>query len=148
MVLALPLPAAELPEKIRKFGDPDAPEAARAMAARGLVPVKGDELVTLLVQLAADRSEKIGPAARETLTKLPDGVLAAACKSALHPAILDGLVDHVRSQPELLGELAGNRALDSETMARIARSADEQLCERIAVDQERLLAAPAIIEAL
>ncbi len=144
----LPLPKDELPEKIRRFGDPDAPGPAKVMAAKGLVPVRGDELVTLLVQLSADRDGDVAEAARATLAGVPENALAAACAGALHPAILDGLVDHVRDWPALLGNLAANRATPDDTVVRIARSADEQTCERIATDQQRLLATPTIIEAL
>lgn len=144
--LTLPLPKEELPEKLRRFGDPAAPAAARTLAAKGLVPVKGEELVTLLVHLAADA--EVGAEAKATLAKLPDTVLHAACVAALHPAILDGLVDHVIGKRDMLEELAANRAAADDTIARIARSCDERMCERIAEDQQRLLAAPQIIEAL
>lgn len=146
--MSLPLPRDELPEKIRRFGDPSAPAAAKAMAAKGLLPVRGDDLVTLLVQLAADPDETVSRTAATTLAGLPEGVLEAACKAALHPAILDGLATHVGGRPALLGELAQNRAAPDETLVRIARTADELTCERIATDQQRLLGAPAIIEAL
>jgi hypothetical protein len=148
LTLTLPLPKDELPEKVRRFGDPAAPKPAKAMAAKGLVPVKGEELVTLLVQLAADADEGVSDAARATLAGMPEGVLEAACGAALHPAILDGLVAHVFERPPLLDALAANRAADDDTVARIARTAGERTCERIATDQERLLAAPQIIEAL
>lgn len=144
--MTLPLPKDELPEKIRRFGDPNAKAPAKAMAAKGLVPVRGDELVTLLVQLAADPD--VASVARETLAGLPQGVLEAACRAPLHPAILEGLSEHVRERPALLAELAANRALPDPALARIAASADERTCERIATDQQRLLAAPEIIEAL
>lgn len=144
----LPLPKDELPEKIRRFADPAAPAAAKAMAAKGLVPVKGDDLVSLLVQLAHDADEQVARAAAATLGDLPEGVLHAACRAPLHAAILDGLAEIVRDRQALLEEIAANRAASDETLVRIARSADERTCERIAVDQQRLLAAPAIIEAL
>ncbi|MCZ7683285.1 MAG: hypothetical protein M5U28_32595 [Sandaracinaceae bacterium] len=144
----LPLPKDELPEKIRRFADPAAPAAARAMAAKGLVPVKGEDLVSLLVQLAHDPEAEIASAATATLGGLPEGVLEAACRAALHAAILDGLAELVRDRQPLVEEICANRATSDETLARIARTADERTCERIAVDQQRLLAAPAIIEAL
>lgn len=144
----LPLPHDQLPEKIRRFADPAAPTAAKTMAAKGLVPVRGDDLVTLLVLLARDEDDQVAGTAKATLGGLPDGVLHGACRAPLHPAILDGLADHVAKQQPLLEELAANRATPDETLVRIARSADERTCERIATDQQRLLAAPEIIEAL
>src|SRR5690606_25206041 len=103
--MSLPLPRDELPERLRRFGHPSAPTAAKAMAAKGLIPVRGDELVTLLVQLGADPDETVSSSARATLAGLPEGVLAAACKAPLHPAILDGLAGHVQGREDLLGEL-------------------------------------------
>ncbi len=144
----LPLPSSELPEKIRRFADPAAPLPARTMAAKGLVPVKGEDLVTLLLQLASDPEPDVASTARETLASVPDTMVEAACGAALHPAILDALVDHVEDRPALLEELVANRALDVRTLARIARTAPDRVCERIATDQQRLLAAPEVIEAL
>jgi hypothetical protein len=144
----LPLPAAELPESIRKFGDPAAPAPARTMAARGLVPVKGHDLITLLVQLANDPTESIASAAGESLAKVPDGVLHAACEAPLHRAILDDLARRFRDEPEALSRIAQNHATGDATIAAIAHSCDEEMCEIIAVNQQRLLGAPDIIEAL
>ena len=58
----LPLPLAELPESLHRFADPKAPGPARLMAAKGLVPIKGGDLVTLMVQLASDADANIASA--------------------------------------------------------------------------------------
>jgi len=49
----LPIPIDAVPEPLRRFADPNGPTPARMMAARGMVPVKGGDLVLLLVQLTA-----------------------------------------------------------------------------------------------
>jgi len=118
------------------------------MAAKGLVPVKGADLVTLLVQLAADSDEGVREAARGTLSGLPDEVLAPAVSADLHPEIIDALVRYVRDNQPLLEELAANRATPHATIARIAKQCDVKTAERIATDQVRLLEHPEIIEAL
>jgi len=146
--MTLPLPTEELPEKIRRFGATDAPAPAKTMAAKGLVPVKGEDLVTLLVQPAADPDEQVRAAAAGTLGGLPEAVLEGACRAELHPLILDGLVEHVRDRQPLLEELVANRTTPDETVARVAKWAGERTCERIATDQTRLLAHPRIIEGL
>ncbi|MCA9609665.1 MAG: hypothetical protein KC619_28900 [Myxococcales bacterium] len=146
--MALPIPKDELPEKIRRFGDPSAPTPARTMAAKGLVPVKGTDLVTLLVQLSADPDEGVRSAADGTLRGLPDEVLRPAVAAPLHPAILDGLVRYVRGNAPLLEELAANRSTPDATVVKIAKQCDVNVAERIATDQERLLEHPEIIEAL
>ena len=146
--LSLPLPAEELPEGLRRFGDPNGPAPARAMAARGLVPVKGADLVTLLVQLSADSDATIAKSARDTLGGVPDGVLIGACSAALHPAILDGLVRQVIDRDDALSKLAQNPALADDTLIHLARNASENITEIIAVNQQRLLGVPKVIEAL
>lgn len=146
--MQLPLSEEELPETIRRFGSPSAPTPAKTMAAKGLVPVRGEDLVTLLVQLGADADNGVREAAEITLRGLPETVLVAACSAALHPAILDGLFRTVRDRQPLLEELAANRATPDETVAKIARFCDVKTSERIATNQERMLLFPAIIEAL
>lgn len=143
----LPLPLDALPEGLRRFADPAGPAPARMMAARGALPVSGADMVTLLAQLSADADEAVAAAARQSLGKLPENVVVPACDAALHPSILDALVDYV-SLPAALERLAANDATADSTMARLAARADEMLGERIATNEERLLRAPRIIEAL
>jgi len=147
-LMSLPLPASELPDGIRRFGDPKAPGPARMMAAKGLVPVKGGDLVTLLVQLGADHDKNIADPASDTLKGLPEGVLHAACSAQLHVAILDGLADHFKSRDDILERLVMNQGAGDYTIERIALYCSESISEAIAVNQQRILAAPKIIEAL
>jgi hypothetical protein len=145
---ALPLAKDDLPESIRRFGDPAAPERARAMAARGLVPLKGTDLVMLLLQLSADPVAAIAESARNTLAGLPEEVLANACEAPLPPVFLDALSDWVRDREELLELVVGNPGLPDEALVRIARGASQRITERIALNEQRLLQVPAVIEAL
>src|SRR5690349_13165943 len=101
----LPLPIEELPASIRRFCDPTAPAAARTMAARGLVPVKGAELVTMLVQLAASSEELIATSAHDSSGKLPAAMSVSAASAAMHPSILDGLATHAAGQREVIEAL-------------------------------------------
>jgi hypothetical protein len=144
----LPLTVDQLPEGVRKFARPDAPGPARTMAAKGLVPIKGADLVTVLVQLSADAEPAVAEAAAKTLEGLPAEVMLSACESELHPSILDGLARRFERNDEALERLIPNRATADATVARIAGRCSEQVAELIATNQQRLLAAPAIIEAL
>lgn len=148
MIPALPLPASELPEAIRRFGDPNAPAPARTMAARGLVPVKGSDLVTLVTQLTKDADETVAAAAKKTLAGLPDAVLLAACAAPLHAAILDGLADAFERRDDVVERLVLNVATADMTVERLAKHCSESISEAIAVNQQRILRAPKIIEAL
>jgi hypothetical protein len=146
-VLTLPLPLEALPEGLRRFASPDAPERARQAAAKGLVPLKGADLVALLLQLAADSAEAIASAARASFDGLPPAVLEGALDAPIHPAFLDRLADVVTTG-EHLERIVANPATADGTVARIARTCSERVAERIAVNEQRVLAAPQIIESL
>ena len=144
----LPLPVEQVPQSIRKFVDPAAPGPARAMAARGMVPVRGGDQVMLLLQLAADPDAALAKSAGESLDKLPDNVLQPAAESALGASFLDALAERFREREEVLERLAANPALDDGTLEWIALRCSERVSERIAVNEQRLLGAPRVIEAL
>ncbi len=144
----LPLPLAELPQSLHRFADPKAPGAARLMAAKGLVPIKGGDLVTLMCQLAADPDGGIASAAESTLSGLPENVLLTAAKAELPPAVLEALARRFGHSEPLLEALAMNHATPDEAIVFIARAASEHVCEVIATNQKRLLNEPSIIETL
>jgi hypothetical protein len=146
---ALPLAKEDLPESIRRFADPNAPTPAKMMAAKGLVPVKGAALVTVLCQLSADDDDVVGRAATESLAGLPDAVLLPACEADdLHTAVIDALADTFRTKDPVLERLIQNPNTANSTLARIARVCSERMSELIAVNQQRLIGAPLIVEAL
>jgi hypothetical protein len=144
----LPLAVEELPPSIRKFCDPQAPAAARTMAARGMVPIKGPEQVMLLLQLSADGDAAVAKSAAQTLDKFPDATLHTAAEAELPPSFLDRLAEHFREREDVLERLAANVAVESGTLEWIALRGSERVSERIAVNEQRLLGAPRVIEAL
>jgi len=144
----LPLPLTALPQGIQRFCDPKGPTAARVMAAKGLVPVRGNDQVFLLAQLAADDTPEVKSTAKKTLAGLPDAVVLPAAEAALPAAVLGMLADMFGDHQEVLTRVAGNPATHDHTVEQIARGAGESLCERIAVNEARLIKAPRIIEAL
>ena len=144
----LPLPLSSLPQALQRFCDPNGPMPARMMAAKGLVPVRGSDQITLLAQLAHDATAEVKAAADKTLRALPEPVLLPACEAPLPAAVLDLLADLFDSNQEMAARLVANNATHDTTVERIARGAGELLAERIAVNETRLLGAPRIIEAL
>ena len=74
-------------------------------------------------------------------------MLQAGCDAALPPAVLHFLTS-VFKKDDLLGRLVANNATLDVTVEEIARFSSESLSERIAVNEQRLLRAPTIIEAL
>jgi hypothetical protein len=144
----LPLPLDALPAAIQRFCDPKGPTPARMMAAKGLVPVRGHDQVTMLAQLASDQTPELRDAATRTLKGLPPNVLHPSCEAALPAPVLELLVDLFPTTHEVLERVVTNANTHDLTLERIARSATEVLCERMAVNEARLMTAPRIIEAL
>jgi hypothetical protein len=143
----LPVPLDRLPASIQRFCNPQGPAQARVMAAKGLVPVKGNDQVMLLAQLAHDADEPVRNAALESLLKLPETVIQSACEAPLLPEMLHFLGRTLKHE-EQLGRLVANQATHDATVADVARGCSERIAERIAVNEQRLLRAPEIIEAL
>jgi hypothetical protein len=143
----LPLPLDQLPAAIQRFCDPSGPLPARMMAAKGLVPVKGLDQITMLAQLCADAEAQVRDTALDSLRKLPDNVVGPACDAALLPAVLH-LLGRTLKNEELIGRLVANPATSDSTVEEIARVCTERISERISVNESRLLGAPLIIEAL
>lgn len=144
----LPLALDALPATIQRFCDPKGPTPMRLMAAKGLVPVKGHEQVLMLAQLTADETSDVRDAAKKTLSNMPENVRRPACTAVLPNGVLDVLADLFVNDVECQVLVAANDATHHTTIERLARGASEQLAERIAVNEERLLLAPTIIEAL
>jgi hypothetical protein len=144
----LPLPLEELPETVRRFCDTSGPAPMRMMAARGGVPVMGNDLVTMLAQLSADPDAEVKKAALETLSGLPDEVLLPACQGDLHQSVLGFLAEQKKDDDNTLLLIVANSKTADITVERTASGASEQVCERIAINEQRLLNAPKIIEAL
>ena len=115
----LPIPIDAVPERLRRFADPNGPSPARMMAARGMVPVKGGDLVLLLVQLTADTDTAVSKSAGDTLQELPEGVLLPACEEDLHPAVFHEVALRFSTNDEVLARLAQNHAVADATIAKI-----------------------------
>jgi len=118
------------------------------MAARGMVPLKGADLLVVLVQLAHASEESLANAAKQTLRGLPESVVASGAVGLEIPAILDGLVDVCGDREAVVEAIVQNHGAADETVARIARMCSEHLGEVIATNQQRILSAPAILESL
>jgi hypothetical protein len=142
-----PAPIESLPEAAQKALK--GPPPLRMMVARGMAPLPPVALVAALYALAHDADEKLATAARDTLGKLPKPVLDGALASAeAPPALLDYLATRLEDQRDVVERIVQHAAVPPDTVARLASRADEALCELIATNEQRLLAHPAIIEAL
>ncbi|MGI9107777.1 MAG: hypothetical protein ACR2G4_16190 [Pyrinomonadaceae bacterium] len=127
-----------------------APQMARLMAARGLLPLAADELLEVLVTLRTDDDREIVEAATESLAAQPaETLLAVASANETSPAVLAYLAGRANAQREVYEAVALNVGTPDEAIAALAAAtADGSLLELISVNQQRLIRAPAIIEAM
>jgi hypothetical protein len=135
-----PIPLNELPESLRKFCDPSGPPPGRMIAAKGLVPLKPADLLTVSYQLSFDQDEQIRAAAQERCTSLPENILDAR--------VLDFFADKYFRKERIIQIILLNRATADETVAKCAKKSNENISEIIATNEQRLLRYPSIIENL
>ncbi len=123
---------------------------ARLMAARGMLPLAGDELLEVLVTLRADADQEIVAAADETLhTQTAEMLLEVAQANATSPAVLSYLAGRADVQTEIHEAVTLNAGTPDAAIAVLALSTtDGALLELITINQQRLIRAPDIIEAV
>lgn len=127
-----------------------APPQARMAAARGLLPLAQEELLQLLVALRADADEGVARAADETLSAQETSALSAAASAAETPppvlAYLATRADLGRAAQEAV---ALNISTPDDAIVELARATHEgAVLEVISINQQRLIRAPQIIDAV
>jgi regulator of extracellular matrix RemA (YlzA/DUF370 family) len=127
-----------------------APAAARLAAARGLLPLPQADLLEALVHLSADNDPNVAGAAQSTLkSQQPADLLSVAKSSDAAPAVLGHLASLPNADRDLHEAVTGNSNTPDEAIAMLARlTADASLIEFITLNQQRLIRAPAIIDAI
>ena len=127
-----------------------APQPARMAAARGMLPVPQDVLLELLVALRADSDESVARAAEETLAGQDAAtLLSVAAAQETAPAVLSYLAERPGLAREVQESLALNSSTPDEAVAALARSTQEgAVLDLVSLNQQRLIRAPAIIDAV
>ena len=127
-----------------------APQPARMAAARGMLPVPQDVLLELLVALRADSDEEVARAADETLAgQDATTLLSIASAHETAPAVLSYLAERPGLAREVQESLALNASTPDEAVAALARvTAEGPVLELVSLNQQRLIRAPAIIDAV
>jgi hypothetical protein len=127
-----------------------APAQARAMAARGLLPLAAEDLLEVLVALRADPEAEIAEAAEGTLGEQTGDVLLGAAQSAdASPRVLAYLARLPAADREVHEAVVLNERTPAEAVADLAAATREgPLLELISINQQRMIRAPAIIEAV
>ena len=128
----------------------NAPPAARLAAARGLLPLPQTDLLEALVHLGADNNPDIAHAAQSTLDgQQPQDLLSVAMADDAAPAVLGYLASLSSARRELQEAVASNPNTPDDAIAMLARiTADASLLEFITLNQQRLIRAPGIIDAI
>jgi hypothetical protein len=127
-----------------------APQPARLAAARGMLPLQQNELLEILVALADSNDAEISAAAKETLkSETEEDLLIAASAEDTPPSVLAWLA----TQPDATVKLYEATILNANTpdaaLAKLAtETAHGPLLELIGINQQRLVRAPEIIEAI
>jgi len=140
----IPFDRLGIPEAHRKAVVPDAPERARLAAAKGLLPVKPHELISMAYVLTGDPDPKISAAALNTLTSLPESKLVGAISQDTHPKILELLVENRSGDQSFLERTLSIRNINDRTACLVAFHARGGVIEAVVANQERLLTTPAI----
>lgn len=127
-----------------------APQAARMAAARGMLPLAQGDLLEALVALRESDNAEIASAAATTLGEQDaESLLAVAQTLETAPAVLGFLATRADLGRAVHEAVTLHRNTPDEAIALLAgMTADGGLLELIIVNQQRLIRAPAIIEAI
>ncbi len=147
LLLLEPLRIDSLSPGVQKLLAGTAP--AKAMAAKGLAPLRPADLVVIAYQLSFDADETLKAAGLAAPTVLPDRILAAAFAEPLPPVVIHFFaqrIDPSRSEP--IEKILYNRATANDTFVVLASKVNEREAEIIFQNEERFLKCSAILEAL
>jgi hypothetical protein len=126
-----------------------APQPARLAAARGMLPLPQNDLLEVLVALSTSDNEEIASAATETLGEQEPGEMLIAAKGDdTSPTVLTYIATHAGTR-ELHEAIILNSKTPDQALATLAQQTPEgSLIELIALNQQRLVRFPNIIEAI
>ncbi len=127
-----------------------APQAARLAAARGMLPLAQGDLLEALVALRESGDSEIAKAAAATLGEQePEGLLTVAQAQETAPSVLGFLATRADLGRAVHEAVTLHPGTPDEAIALLAgMTADGELLELMTVNQQRLIRAPAIIEAV
>lgn len=135
---------------VRAILDGSAPQQATLAAASGLLPLPQADLLEVLVALRQSDNSEIAEAANETLASQETDDLLTAAKSTETPStVLDYLATVSSGNSQLHEAVVLNAHTSDQAIATLAGSTSEgALLELIALNQQRLVRFPTIIDAI
>ncbi len=127
-----------------------APQPARLAAARGLLPLPQNDLLEVLVALANGDDVELKEAATETLQgEAADDFPIVAKSDEIAPSVLTYLATLRNAKHEVHEAVVLNSRTPDHALAKLAEiSSNGSILELIAINQQRLVRAPEIIEAI
>ena len=127
-----------------------APQPARLAAARGLLPLPQNDLLEVLVALSSNPEAELAEAANETLqAEESDNLLVAAKSDETAPSVLAYLAEHKAPKRDIHEAVILNANTPDHALATLAAiTPDASLLELIAINQQRLVRFPEIIDAI
>lgn len=127
-----------------------APRPALMAAARGMLPLPQADLLEALVALRENPDEEVRQAAGATLDQQdPQELLDIATAPETAPPVLGFLASRADAGPAVHEAIALNASTPDEAIALLARvTGDGHVLETISINQQRLIRAPAIIDAI
>lgn len=137
-----------LTPQAERYVSRSAPREVRLMAARGALPLPPIELASVLFALMHDPDPEVSERARTSLEGLPDNLMESVLGGRTHPAILAHLAQALREREAHCETIALNPATPDATIAFLASLPCKRVVDIIANNQERMLRAPAIVDAL
>ena len=135
---------------VRAILDGSAPRQAKLAAASGLLPLDQGDLLEVLVALRESPEAELADAATETLeSQTPDDLLTAARNADTRAAVLDYVATSPRADRQIYEAVVLNKNTSDQAVARLAATtSDSSLLDLIAINQQRLVRFPAIIDAI
>ena len=124
------------------------PRAVRLFAAQGLLPVSREDLIRVLVLLAAEGDAEIAEAARVTLATFTlENLLAVVELPDLEPLEIDLMARAVSSEP-LWERIVRHSRASNETLRWLAATGPATTLETLVTNQTRLLGCLEILQDL
>ena len=144
-----PVDVATLSAPAQKILDPSSPAPLRQMAAKGIAPgLKPGDAITVVALLAESEDAGLAAAAKATLDRLPAPLLNGALGSGLPAGVIDVLARRYATNAVVMEKMLSLQSIALSTVVDVAALADEAVAELIAINEERMLKEPAIIEKL
>ncbi len=136
------------PEAARIVGK-QAPRDLQISAAKGALPLSGNDLITVLFFFANSKDDELKNLALATVRELPSAVLRPVISSAAtHPHLLHFVTRERYDTADIIELLLQNPSLADETLIFCASRVHEPMLSMIANNAQRLANAPKIVDAI